>query len=79
MALVVEWLDDVFEGRWLGLPAAAQRLALTRLQALGISGGQTYDGLIAITAAANDATLVTLDLRAVPTYQLLGVRVEIVA
>lgn len=76
--LVVEQLDDLFGDRWLGLTAGALRVALARLEQLGISGGQTYDGLIAITAASNDATLVTLDRRALPTYLLVGASVELV-
>ncbi|WP_114797203.1 PIN domain-containing protein [Gaiella occulta] len=73
------FLEDWFADRWLGLTAAAQRLALARLEELGVSGGRTYDGLIAITAASNDATLVTLDRRALPTYLLVGADVELVA
>jgi len=78
-ALVVEHLADTFGDRWIGLTADAQRLALVRLDALGISGGRVYDGLIAITAAAHDATLVTLDRRALRTYALVGVEVELLA
>lgn len=72
------WLDDTFADRWLGLTALALRLALTRLEELGICGGATYDGLIAMTAAAEGATLVTLDKRALRTYALVGVDVEYV-
>lgn len=77
--LVVEHLTDTFGDRWVGLTADAQRLALARLDALGISGGKVYDGLIAITAAAHDAKLVTLDRRALVTYALVGADVELVA
>lgn len=77
--LVLEQLADTFGDRWLGLTAEAQRIALERLEALGISGGRTYDGLIGITAAAHGATLVTLDRRALPTYALVGADVELVA
>jgi len=78
-ALVREQLERRFGDRWIGLSAGALRLALARLEGLGISGGQTYDGLIGITAASNDATLVTLDRRALPTYLLVGADVELVA
>ncbi|MDH4345618.1 MAG: PIN domain-containing protein [Thermoleophilia bacterium] len=77
-ALVLEQLRDTFGDRWIGLSADAQRLALDRLATLGVSGGQTYDGLIAITAAAHDARLVTLDRRALATYALVGADVELV-
>ncbi len=76
--LVVEQLRDTFGDRWLGLTAGAQRLALERLERLGIAGGQTYDGLIGITAASNGATLVTLDRRALPVYGLVGADVQVV-
>lgn len=54
-------------------------MALARLHERGISGGATYDGLIGITAAVSDATLVTLDRRALATYERVGVDVELVA
>ena len=76
--IVFDWLAGVFDSRWLGLPADAQRLALDRLHSLGVEGGATYDGLIALTAAASDATLVTLDRRALATYGLVGVDVDFV-
>jgi hypothetical protein len=61
-----------------GLTARGLRRALARLEELGVSGGQTYDGLNAISAAASQATLVTLDRRALPTYLLVGADVELV-
>jgi predicted nucleic acid-binding protein len=42
-------------------------------------GGATYDGRIAMTAAAEGATLVTLDRRARRTYALVGARIYHVA
>ena len=72
------WLEDTFSDRWLALTPAALRLALGRLEELGVSGGATYDGLIAMTAAAEGATLVTLDKRALATYARVGVDVEFV-
>ena len=77
-AVVRVQLERRFADRWIGLTAGELRQALERLEQLGISGGRTYDGLIAITAASNDATLVTLDRRALPTYLLVGVSVELV-
>jgi len=76
--IVRDQLERRFGDRWLGLSAGALRLALARLEQLGVAGGATYDGLIAITAAASGATLVTLDLRALPIYQRLGADVELV-
>jgi predicted nucleic acid-binding protein len=73
------WLADTFADRWLGLSVQALQQALERFAEQGISGGATYDGLIATTARANKATLVTLDRRALPTYALVGADVELVA
>lgn len=72
------WIDDTFADRWIGLETAAQRGALERLEQLGVSGGATYDGLIAIVAATSGATLVSLDRRALSTYQRLDARVELI-
>lgn len=75
---VMAYLDGRFADRWLGLSAPALKLALQRLEELGIAGGATYDGLIAMTAAAKGATLVTLDRRALQTYAHVGVEVDYV-
>ena len=72
------WLEDTFSDRWLGLSPTALRLALARLQEVGVFGGATYDGLIAMTAAAEGATLLTLDRRALATYALVGADVELI-
>jgi predicted nucleic acid-binding protein len=45
-----------------------------RLAASGISGGATYDGLIALTAIEHDLQLVSRDRRAARTYRALGAR-----
>jgi hypothetical protein len=75
---VRELLDGWFSGRWLGLSPSATRLALGRLEQLGVRGGATYDGLIGLTAAASGATLLTLDRRALPIYERVGVAAELV-
>jgi hypothetical protein len=46
---------------------------LQTLAAAGVSGGATYDGLVALEAAAHGQTLLTLDQRAQITYRRLGV------
>jgi len=78
-AAVWAWLDREFSDRWIGFDAQALRTALGRLEQLGVSGGATYDGLIAITAAESSATLLTLDRRALDVYRKVGVDVELVA
>jgi predicted nucleic acid-binding protein len=42
------------------------------LAAAGVRGGPTYDGVIALTASHHDATLLTLDERALMTYRACG-------
>ncbi len=45
----------------------------------GVSGGATYDGLVALAAASAGTVLLTRDARAVSTYRTLGTRFEVVA
>ena len=44
-----------------------------------LAGGGVYDALVAATAREAGATLLTLDRRAVSTYQLLGAEYRLVA
>lgn len=61
-------------GRSLVHPSAATVTGLPgRLAAAGISGGASYDALIALTAQDHGASLLSLDGRAAPTYTALGV------
>jgi hypothetical protein len=46
---------------------------LTRLAGVDVFGGASYDGLVALEAAAHGRTLLTLDERARHTYQRMGV------
>lgn len=43
----------------------------------GVSGGATYDGLVALAAVQNNLILLTRDARALATYARLGVRTEV--
>lgn len=45
---------------------------LVRLADAGVSGGASYDGLVALEAAAHGHVLLTLDERAPQTYRRLG-------
>lgn len=63
----------------LALPPNVASGALRTLASLGISGGATYDGLVALAACEHDLTLATRDARARPTYEAVGVRVEVIA
>jgi predicted nucleic acid-binding protein len=50
---------------------------LTRLAGAGVFGGASYDGLVALEAAAHGRTLLTLDERARLTYHRLGVPFDV--
>ncbi len=51
---------------------------LERLAGAGVVGGATYDGLVALEAAAHGETLITLDTRARSTYQRLNVAFNVI-
>lgn len=72
-ALVDAWLDDRFTAV-LRAPGAREQRALVRaLAGAGRIGGAVYDALVALTAKAAGASLVTADRRALATYELIGV------
>ena len=51
--------------------------SIKELQRCGVAGGATYDGLIALTARNVGMKLLSLDRRAIPTYEAVGVEYEI--
>lgn len=62
---------------FLRLTAAAYREFLRRLPDHGISGGASYDALVAATAASHGVDLVTCDRRATPVYERYRVRIHL--
>lgn len=71
--LVSRFLDAAFPSVPLILDGGlCRQLVVHRLPAIGLSGGATYDALIAETVCAADGTLVTLDRRALATYDRIG-------
>lgn len=62
----------------LHLPARGLNALLAELPALSVVGGSVYDALIGRTAAVAGARLLTLDRRALSTYQLVGADAELV-
>ncbi len=71
-------IDENFaEG--LALPPEMASGAHRDLARLGISGGATYDGLVALAARRYDLVLATRDARARLTYEAVGVRVAVIA
>lgn len=49
-----------------------------RFAEAGVLGGATYDGMVALAAQENNAVLATRDARAKATYDVLGVRTELI-
>ncbi|WP_159501873.1 PIN domain-containing protein [Microbacterium sp. 18062] len=75
LELVASFLEAAFDQEPLTLDGAqTSRLLVERLPALAVSGGAVYDALIAETVRAADGVLVTLDRRALTTYDRVGVR-----
>jgi predicted nucleic acid-binding protein len=66
-------IDARLPSTYATLDATTHAQAPTRLAAAGISGGATYDGLIALTALEHDLELITRDKRAERTYRALNV------
>ena len=74
----VRLLRDRFEDPAV-LDTRSYRGAPTVLAKSGITGGATYDGLIALAARAAGLPLASRDRRAHSTYSLLGVPLELIA
>jgi predicted nucleic acid-binding protein len=72
-----DYLAARFPEPFLCLDADAYKALVTRLAGLGISGGATYDALIATTATSAGARLLSCDVRAAATYQRCGADVEL--
>ena len=64
------------ERSWLA-PRQQTKL-LERMGEIGITGGMVYDALVGEAARQDGRTLLTRDARASRTYDLLGVRYELV-
>jgi predicted nucleic acid-binding protein len=71
-------LDRRFGSRVLVPSAQLTRNIVVRLAEAGVTGGATYDGIVALTTAEHGAQLVTRDIRAAATYESLGVSFELV-
>ena len=75
--VAMEFLIERFPGALLTLPGAAHRDLVTLAAKVGLAGGTIYDALVAATAKRAAATLLTRDRRAVPAYETIGVRFEL--
>ncbi|RDI64485.1 type II toxin-antitoxin system VapC family toxin [Nocardia pseudobrasiliensis] len=74
--IVHEFLTSRFPDPYLTLSDVGYQELLATAAAGQLLGGQTYDALIACTAAEHAATLLSLDRRATITYETIGVSVE---
>lgn len=77
--LVREFIASRFPSPYLRLNAQAYRKFLLGLPEQGISGGASYDALVAASAAAHGAELYSLDRRAATLYAKYGVAVTFLA
>ncbi|MGH9153735.1 MAG: type II toxin-antitoxin system VapC family toxin [Acidimicrobiales bacterium] len=59
------------------LDARSTRASLATFAELGVAGGATYDGLIALVARSSGLPLASRDRRAEGTYRRLGAEVEL--
>ncbi len=70
-------LDARLPPAYVTLAAERHRSLPGQLASLRVSGGATYDALIALTAIEHDLELVSRDRRAVRTYSALGTPVQL--
>jgi predicted nucleic acid-binding protein len=72
--VVQQFLIARFHQPSLRLGARAYKDFILGLPDHGVTGGTAYDALVAATAAAYGAELVSCDRRALPVYERYGVR-----
>jgi predicted nucleic acid-binding protein len=70
--LAVEFLEANFPDPPVSLPGDEYARLLRIAAETGIRGGAAYDALVAATAKHEGLDLLTLDERALPTYERLG-------
>lgn len=71
-------LAERFPGRPLRLSDKARAALPAALARAGVAGGASYDGVVAMEAAAQAQTLLTLDQRAQDAYRRLGVAFAVI-
>jgi predicted nucleic acid-binding protein len=75
-AIVREFLRRAFPAEHLVLSPDRSSRIVDGLVEAGISGGASYDAVIAMIADAHGRELVTLDARARSTYERIGIAVR---
>lgn len=73
-AVVRDFLRLRFTESFLRLDAKDYKAFLLQLPERGVTGGSGYDALVAATAMAHSASLITCDRRAASIYEAYGVR-----
>ena len=76
--VVRDFIRARFVAPYLRLDAAAHREFVLRLPERGVSGGTTYDALVAATASACGAELISCARRAAAVYESYGVRTVLI-
>jgi predicted nucleic acid-binding protein len=76
--VVSAFLRERFGEAPLSLPPRAYLELVVSMAGAGLTGGAIYDALIASCARNAGATLLTRDERALPVYERVGVRYELV-
>jgi predicted nucleic acid-binding protein len=76
MAIVRDFLRQAFPAEHLVLSGEVSDRVVERLVDAGISGGASYDAVIAMIARGHGCELATLDARASSTYERIGVAVH---
>lgn len=74
--IVHAFIAQQFPDPFITLSETGYQELLATVTAGQILGGPACDALIAFTAAEHQATLVSLDQRATPTYEAVGATVE---
>lgn len=77
--VAADLLTTRFPGAPLRLDRRAERALPATLAGAGVIGGSSYDGVVALQAAAAGEPLLTLDARALGTYRRLAVDAVLIA
>jgi hypothetical protein len=75
-SIVHAFIAERFTEPFLTLSETGYQKLLGTIAAGHILGGPAYDALIALTAVEHQATLLSLDQRATPTYEAVGAAIE---
>jgi predicted nucleic acid-binding protein len=78
-AVALAYLREGFQLPPAALAAVGYETLLELASTKDITGGAMYDAIVGMTANELGATLLTLDRRAIKTYELLGVDYRLVA